>query len=341
MENLARHMRISNMTVSDAEVETRQAAVRNLSISWKKDTKVSSIISTAAMIADALGGDGTSSIALAEKVEQEIQKKSASYLHDERPLDVGICSAMAMVLMLNDLPCGNGWTTKDLYAVSLWLSLSYQPVLDAVKRENLRRELLEVASKWSRSSALKARERMKVPDPKNFTNSDNESVDATKFSEAILPSINALRFNAALDREELDFLWWTHSAFSRLFRQPLTEIAEGPRILAAGIEGATLLRRFPCDVHREVILSTLDKNTKYDLSGLLAALDGHCNTLSSGVDQNTVMEYPTVVPLLYALCTGEVIGAGARQARNLSEWGERALLEATLVRMINNGAGKI
>lgn len=69
-----------------------------------------------------------------------------------------------------------------------------------------------------------------------------------------------------------------HNAFSRLFIQPLTEIAEGPRILTAGIEGATLLRRFHCDVHRKDILSTLDKNTKYDLSGLLTALDGHCNT---------------------------------------------------------------
>lgn len=39
MENLARHMRISNMTVSDADVETRQAAVRSLASSKKKILK--------------------------------------------------------------------------------------------------------------------------------------------------------------------------------------------------------------------------------------------------------------------------------------------------------------
>lgn len=49
----------------------------------------SSIVTTSADIAMALGGDGIPSVVLGEKIQTAIQNKSPSYLYEERPLDVG------------------------------------------------------------------------------------------------------------------------------------------------------------------------------------------------------------------------------------------------------------
>ena len=51
MDNLARHMRISGVAVSDNDVESRKAAVKSLATLWGKQNKVASIVSLAADIA--------------------------------------------------------------------------------------------------------------------------------------------------------------------------------------------------------------------------------------------------------------------------------------------------
>ncbi|MGX1957437.1 GTPase-associated system all-helical protein GASH [Serratia proteamaculans] len=342
MENLALHMRISNVSVTDSDVSSRQTAAKNLATSWGKDKNPKSIVSTAADIAKALGGDGTPSSALGEKVQAAIQKKSLSYLYEERPIDVGVCSGMAMVSLLGINPSNDGWLIKDLYAIALWSALSYQPILETDRREALRREILNAATGWSVASANNARERIDVPNPidvKITIDDDNEAT--SNFSEAMNDTIEALRRNAALDREELDFLWWAQLGRSRLLKKQLSEIAEPIRIIASGIEGAKMLRRLPCEVHREIVLRTLDQNPEFDLAELLVAIGDYRAELSTEFPTENVLAHPTVFPLLHALSTGEVDQVGASLKRSVSEWGERALLEATFSRMMSHGEGKI
>jgi hypothetical protein len=49
------------------------------------------------------------------------------------------------------------------------------------------------------------------------------------------------------------------------------------------------------------------------------------------------MKYPTIFPLLHALATGELDSVGATLKRPVSEWGERALMEAGFVKLIAHG----
>lgn len=342
MDNIAFHMRISSVTVSDDDVNSRRAAATSLANSWGKEKAVSKILSKAADVAEALGGDGRPSPALGNEVQGAIQKKSSSFLYEERPLEIGVCAGMAMVSILAGSPGNNGWVVPDVYAAALWSTLAYQPVLEAERREKLRLEVLDAARTWSAAAAEKARERTVVPDPSDVEVTIDDSKAVThNFDEAVADTVEALRRNAALDREELDFLWWAQLGRSRVLNKQLSAVTEPVRIVAAGIEGAKMLRRLPCEVHREIVLRTLDQDPELDLAELLAAVGDDRAALGAAFVEGNVASNPTVFPLLHALSTGEVSGAGAVVKRRVSEWGERALLEAGFARVISQGAAKL
>lgn len=342
MDNLAVHMRISNVSPSDDDVNSRRAAVTSLATKWRKERTLLTILSKAANIADTLGGNGIPSPDLGNEIQTAIQKRSSSYLYEERPLEISICSGMAMVSILDSTPGGNGWSTADVYATALWSSLAYQPVLETERRENLRQEVLDKARHWVVTSAERSRERKDVPDPAVVDISIDEDNFATNnFKEAVAGTIVALRSNAVLDREELDFLWWAQLGRSRLLKRQLSSIDESTRIVAAGIEGASMLRRLPCEVHRDIVLRTLDQDPELDLAEMIEALGEDRAILGAPFNEGQVKAYPTIFPFLYALATGEVQGAGATVKRRVSEWGSRALLEAGFAKILSQGLGKL
>ena len=342
MDNIAVHMRISGVTISDDDVNSRRTAATSLATSWKKERNASKIVSKVADVAEALGGEGKPSPSLGSEIQGAIQKKSSSFLYEERPLEIGVCAGMAMVSILTASPSNDGWTVSDVYAAALWSALAYQPVLESERRENLRREVLDTAQHWVAKAAEQARERKDVPDPSTVTVTIGESNAATNnFNEAVAGTVEALRRNAALDREELDFLWWSQLSRSRLLNRQLSAIAEPTRIVAAGIEGARMLRRLPCEVHRDIVLRTLDQDPELDLTEMLAAIGDDRVVLGAAFVDGNVAAHPTVFPLLHALATGEESGPGATVKRRVSEWGARALLEVGCSKMISQGAGKL
>ncbi|WP_028672495.1 GTPase-associated system all-helical protein GASH [Saccharospirillum impatiens] len=343
MNSMARHMRISNVAVSDEDVDSRQSAATSLATKWGKVKNVSAIVAKVEEVAEALGGDGSPSQTLGEEVEAVIQKTSSSYLFEERPLDIGICAGVAMISMFDrKRNSGGKWLITDVYAVALWSALGYQPALKDERRESLRREVISAASNWAKSAAEKERLRIDVPDPATVEITIGEDEKAkNNVNEAMMSTVDALRYNATLDREELDFLWWAQLGRSRLLDRQLLEIKEPTRIVAEGVEGAKLLRHLPCEVHREIVLRTLDQDPELDLTELLAAIGSDRATLGKPFLEGNVAEYSFVFPLLHALATGEARGAGATVKRRVSEWGERTLLEACFVRMLSDGAGKL
>ena len=172
-------------------------------------------------------------------------------------------------------------------------------------------------------------------DPTNVASVTNN------LKEATAGTVDALKRNAALDREEIDFLWWALLGRSRLLKRQLSAIIEPTRIVAAGIEGAKLLRRLPCEVHREIVLRTLDQDPQLNLTELLEAIGADRDQLIQGFDHSEATAHPTVFPLLNALVTGNGSTLGADIKRSVSEWGERALLEAGFTKMINQGLKNI
>jgi hypothetical protein len=215
-------------------------------------------------------------------------------------------------------------------------------MLQDERREKLRREILDFVSEWSATSAEKARVRIAVPAPGNLTITIDDANTATSdFTAVLKETVDTLSRNAVLDREELDFLWWAQLGSSRLLKRQLSDIAEPVRIVAAGLEGAKILRRFPCEVNREIVLRTLDQNPEFDLSELLLAIGEDYGRLSAAFPTINIASHPTVFPLLHALFAGITESDGASLKRSLSEWGERALLEATFVNIMSSEVRKI
>lgn len=340
MENIAVHMRISGMAVSDSDVESRRAAAASLATTWAKERAAANIVSKAADVAAALGGDGTPSPLLGSEVQKAIQKRAASFLYLERPLDVGVCAGLAMGTILSG-SSDIEWSTADVFAAALWSALSFQPPLAAERREDLRQEVLRAAEKRTTTGSERSRRRVDVPEPFELAITIAGAEATSDLPDSMADTVDALRRNSALDREELDFLWWALLGRSRLLKKPHTGIAEPTRIVAAGIEGASILRRLPCEVHREIVLQTIDEDPELDLAELIVAMGDDRAVLGTACDFGSVRASPSVFPLLYAIATGEAGQTGALVRRRVSEWGTRALLEAGFARLMAQGIGKV
>lgn len=345
MGNLAIHMRITGLNVTNEDVNTRQLAVNELVNKWGKIPTVGEIVAKAAQIAEALGGDGVPDTSLGKEVEQAIQNHASAFLYTEKPLEVGICSGVAIIEVLSTPNSSNdfGWKVADFYAAALWSALSFQAPLLEPKREALRTEVLELARSRTIDTAEKSRLRSKVPDfgeliivtedAESEENQEENPEISSNFKDVTKATIEALRRNAALDREELDFLWWVQLNRSRLLGRQYVRVEEPVRLIAAGIEAAGLLRRPPCDVHRELVLRMLDMDPSLDAAEVIKAAGDDLESLGGQYRSGLVVEAPIVFPLLHALATGNVDIPGAELKRESSEWGLRALLEAGLAKM--------
>ncbi|USI73871.1 GTPase-associated system all-helical protein GASH [Sphingomonas morindae] len=338
-DNIPVHLRITGLTPSNDDVDSRRLAVADLAKNWGKVKDVGSIVSKAAAIAVSLGGDGSPTVELGTEVQGAVQKHASAFLYEDRPLEVGVCAGMAAVAMLAPDPATYGWTILDVYSNSLWSALAFQPVLEDGKRENLRREVLDRAQRRSLDSAERARERDAVPDPAELvvTIGEEDKV-TTNFKKAALDAIEALRRNSALDREELDFLWWSQLSRSRLLSRPLSALSETVRLVGSGIEASNHLRRLPAEVHRDLVLRTVDADPEFDLPELLAGIGVDRAPLAAGVHAaGNVTAHPTVFPLLNAIVTGNADVVGSEIKRKVSTWGSRALLEGALSRNMATG----
>ncbi|WP_027229710.1 GTPase-associated system all-helical protein GASH [Phyllobacterium sp. UNC302MFCol5.2] len=338
MDNLSVHMRITSLTPTNEDVDARRATITKLSANWGKITDINKILNKAEMIADSLGGDGQPIEELGLEVQEALQKHASAFLYIESPLDVGVCAGNAALSILAAAPGTGGWTTTDVYSNALWSALAFQPALTEVRREKLRREVLDLAQKRSRLAAEKARERTPVPDLGNLAVVIEEGAEpTTTFKAATSATIEALRRNAALDREELDFLWWVQVNRSRLLDRAFVGMAEPLRLLACGVEAASHLRRLPADLHRDLVLRTVGEDPELDLKELLEVIGEDRQLLAASFDSSRVARHSSIFPLLHALATGEVDTAGADEKRKASIWASRALLEAGLSRVCDTG----
>ena len=356
MENLAIHMRITGLHVSNDDVDTRRSAIRELSVEWQKGKTIDLSLATATGIAQALQ-DKAPPAALGVEIQAAVQKHASAFLYEESPFEVGIVAGMAFVEIAKAKPkATNEWTTAEVLCAGVWSALSYQQPLTEMKREALRSEVLKTAEDYVAHAGEASRGRSQVDDfealaimlaaptkKEGETDVDPKALPtaSSNFAKATFATVAALRRNAALDREELDFLWWAQLSRSRLLNKQLVSLAEPVRLVAAGIEGAAHLRRLPCEVHRDIALKTLDKDPELDLNKLLSMIGAEREKIAARYVGGLATKWPTVFPLLNALVTGHSGAPGNAVKRRASTWGARALLEAGMIQYFGTGAAKL
>jgi hypothetical protein len=354
MENLPVHMRITGTHVSNEDVNMRRLAIKDLSEAWRGSKTVEQSLAKATDIARALHDD-VPPAALGAEIQTAVQKHASAFLYEDTPFEVGIVAGMAFTEVAKAKPSATSeWMTSEVLTAAVWSALSYQQPLAETKREALRSEVLKAAEGYVTHAAEASRARSSVKDFETLvitltvpaTREGNANAEAlptasSNFEKATLATITALRRNAALDREELDFLWWAQLGRSRLLGRQLASLAEPVRLVAAGIEGASHLRRLPCEVHRDIVLKTLDKDSELDLRKLLTTFGVDREKIGGRYADGIATRWPAVFPLLNAIATGEANGPEHAVKRLASTWGARALLEAGMIQYFQTGAAKL
>lgn len=338
MVDVAKHIRIFDKQPSDDLVDKRSIIVSAMAEKILKFKSYEDHFSLVEDIAKALESEEFPLPAKrAGEVEEAIQAQSSAFTREGQPLQMITCLMLAVLKTIDGSQIStNGWGKPELLASAVWLGLSLQKPCVETRMEALRSELLNTSRDFVAKASDMSRKRIIVPDP---TVKIADLTDATKVADSIgkglSKSIESLRQNAALDREELDLLWWTLSDWSTIQGQPFSRLDVRVAAITAGIEGAALLRRLPSVGHKQLILRHVKDDEILAIAMLMESLREKKQAISASVPQSQIAKaYPRVFSLLSGLF-GEL---SAGESLGLRDWGARAMLEATVLRFSQNSA---
>ncbi|WP_143040703.1 GTPase-associated system all-helical protein GASH [Paraburkholderia caballeronis] len=331
---MAKYARIFWAEPTDGDVAARNKSVENLRAQFGAlDSRKA--IEVAAALVDALAG-GKIPPDLSKTIEKAISDESPAFQMSGHEQQGIVCAAVAALdLARNAAVNGNGWAAPDAMAAALWSGLALQNPIDRAPVEVLRTDLLDACRHRVSAVSRQARARHDVPDVGKLTIPEAEPAGPraqTAYKRATEPVIKALKDNAELDREEIDFLWWALGDHSELFDCPLGKKAVFSRAIAVGMEGASKLRRLPSDGHRHVVLRQIGESELLALAGLVEKLGEDKAQLAQGFAGTWATAYPSVFPLISALPADAKLRESA-VSLDARDWGARALLEGAIVRL--------
>jgi hypothetical protein len=337
MTNIAHHIRIFEPSPTDDYVTKRVTVVSAVADNFKKRRSYGDLFALANDIATVFSPRAHLTGAIAVQVADVISKESPSFDKDERQEEVDVCAALGGLNWLEGASnsAGNP-SSADVFAMALWSALSFQKASTNAKLEKLRQELIKVARELVLGSAETARQRTNVVDSAfSLAEGDQAAQIEKKIKDTVVKAVNALRVNAALDREEIDVLWWALDDWSTTGRKRYSDLGAEEAILAGAVELTKLLKRLPADMHRHLVMRHVANTAqKRDLPGFLEKLGDTRGVVAVAFQGNALLDSnPHVFPLLSALGSQDRKSSGEKISRNLDEWGARALLEAGMVHL--------
>ncbi len=336
MSVMAKYVRIFWPEPKDEDVNRRNTAVATIQTAISTLNDPWKAIRLASALADAVA-DGKARNEFAGEVEQAIVGAgSAAFVRENHDLEIVVVALVAALDLIRREPDDSGWSPVDALAAGLWSALSFQSPISQESVELLRQEVLDAAQTRTMLTAERSRKRAPVPEigPLSINEAHPTGLRAnTVYRRATEPLVKALRENAELDREELEFLWWTIEDWSEALGVRLSDADPLVRAVVAGIDGASKLRRLPASGHRNVVLRGVPAGSSAGLTALLAALGDRRVTLAKSINAERVDRLATVFPLLAAIKSGDTTRAGADIERDARDWGARALLEGGILQV--------
>jgi hypothetical protein len=332
MADVARHIRIFDKEPSDDLVNKRTTVIRAMAEKLLKLKSYADHFQVAEDISIALETRGVRvPEGRAIEVEEAIRSESSAFDREDQDLQILTCLMLAALTAIEDAaPTTSVWGRPEIIAASMWLALGIQPPRTEPKLEALRTELREESRSLINRSAEASRSRTAVPDPAVKITELSDAKVAESVNKGLWKSIEALRQNAALDREELDMLWWSLGDWSTLQKQSFGKLSTQIAAVTAGIESSNLLRRLPSEGHKHLALRHVIDDSKRSVTELVASLgDGAKVIRDTYSEQSFVKGFPHVFRLLAAI-SGEKVKTQALDNRS---WGARAMMEATVLRL--------
>lgn len=336
MTEIASHIRIFESSPTDDFVEKRQAAIGAMAAYFKERKSFVDILGLADGLATTIAPKGKLPDALAIQVATALTNASPSFVLEGHQLEARVCALLGAVSYLESAAPSAGSTSRsDVLALGLWSALSFQKPLAEAKLEKLRVELLELARNLAVRTAENSRQRAPVPDGAFAPGeADGWAGIEKKWKAGPLKTIDALRVNAALDREEIDVLWWVLADWSAVYKEKLSSMDPRLSPLVASWEIVQLLKRMPAAAHMHLVLRLARDGDKENLTDLITELgDKRVVLAQQFAEEAIVASCPHVFPLLNALTNPASKIAGDKEARGAADWIGRALLESGLLRL--------
>ena len=339
MTQVATHIRIFDPDPSDDLVAKRTTAITEIESKFKKSKQVDDILNWANDLTQAAEPEGSFSVKLKEMIEAAIQKSSEAFIAEGRSMDMLVCGMLGAQKVLEGAGSVSGaTTTTDVFALCLWSALSFQKKRADPKLERLRNDLMDSAYEHCMKSASRSRERFVV---QSFEFKGPDQFDAAGVEVSMRPlgkAIADLRANAAVDREEIDLLWWVLSDWSSILNRRLsTDKVAASAAIASGFEVGGMLRRIPAPAHRHLVLRNVPAGESMNLPELLAAVGEDRSALATAFEaKGRISQCPAVFPLANALLTGIAEDANAMVKRPIEDWSARALLETSISHLTSN-----
>lgn len=337
MSLMAKHSRIFWPDPQDEQVRRLNAAVTEVQVWVKSLSPASSAIKLAAAFAKAFES-GTAEDTLAQAVEKAIVKSgSDAFVRDGNDLQILVVAVVAALdLVRRDEAGEDGWGAVDAFAAACWSALSFQATVEKEGLEALRVELLSAVRERVAEVAEGSRVRVTVPEVGLLHIPDSTPTNSrskTAFRTAVEPLVKALRENAELDREEIDFLWWRLSDWSGVLEKPLSVLSDVNRAVYSGLECGSMLRRPPSSGHRNIALQGISNENSFTLAQLVDELEVEHEKLLALMNTDDVTAAAEVYPLLNSILSNNVEAFGSAISRTTRDWGGRALLESSVLQL--------
>jgi hypothetical protein len=333
--SIAQHIRIFEKTPDDDFVQKRTKAIDALATKFSSSNDVGLLLQLAADLTNGVAKGGVMPEARLTEIEAVIQAESTSFVKEGQELQLVTCALLAALQNLNSAKPSEGvWTKQDVIAVGLWSGLGFQTPRSDERLEALRTEVLHAARNLVLATAARSRVRREVP---AIAVKLQEVYDQTKTGNTIQNSsratIDALRANAALDREEIDLLWWLLSGWSKYADKPLSLLTPIAAVVLAGLEAGTYVRRLPGEAHKQFLFRLITEDDSYTLQQVIDGVTEQKDRLVSSFGNHQLyLGRESLYPLLHACTSGRSGGkSSAARTLKLSEWAARALLESAIL----------
>jgi hypothetical protein len=334
--DIAKYIRIFDKMPSDDLVEKRRHAVDAVAARYQKLKSVSDLLQLSADLTRGVAKAGTLPEARIVEVEECIKVKSTSFIREGEGLQLLTCALLAALKTVSESKptTEGGWSRADVIGLGLWSGLGFQPARTEEKLEALRMELLNASRNLVIASSENARKRKVVPAIGAEMPAEYEATGvATSIQSNVATTIDALRLNAALDREEIDLLWWIVTGWSRLANAQFASMDKTAAVVIAGLEAGALLRRIPGEAHKHIILRLITDDREVTAKDVITSLTDHRTRLVEFFRNASLLSGRESAFPLVAACISEAAVSKASGARSfkLSDWGARALLESSIL----------
>ncbi|MDQ0466243.1 hypothetical protein QO010_004036 [Caulobacter ginsengisoli] len=335
MADVAKHVRIFEAVPTDDFVTKRIAVTKDLGAKFLKDKDIDALLGVVDGVAQACAPRSAMPEGLVSTVEGAIRAQSTSFVSEGNEVQLVTMALLGLNHAISTSSPAATLSISDVLATGAWLALSLQPPSGDPKLEELRQEVLAAGRTLSLASASHARKRRVVDEAKIETFAEDFSDVSPKILAGLKGPVGALRENAILDREEIDFLWWAMGDYSTLMAQRLSSLSAPTAALAAGWDAAQILRRLPAEAHRHVVLRHVREYEPVALSAISAGLGSDADKFVAAFKDGRIAKFPAIFGLLATIAKAADAPTGNGEKAALADWAGRALLEAGFLRTLS------